>query len=58
MTDKDFHLCEEGWRLFDLWSVELSEGYRRRPKMSVYDEYITHRRACPECTKPEEVSSE
>ena len=52
MKTKEFHLCKEGWRLYDVWVDNLVWG-TLDPKFNHMDKYINHRINCHECTKPD-----
>jgi len=47
MKTKEFHLCKEGWRLYDIYG--RGEYYSQ----ITWDNYKNHRINCSECTKPD-----
>ena len=54
MPTPKFHVCAEGWRLYDLWSDACNNKLSGYDIRKLREAYYQHRRECAECSKPME----
>ena len=52
MTEPEFVLCPEGWRLYSVFCNHADQDDRSRETEQAWKDYNAHRRACPACTDP------
>lgn len=52
MWSSDFHLCQEGERLYLAWAKKDEAHAPAQERYAARDKYYKHREDCPECTKP------
>lgn len=58
MTGNNFFMCQEGQRLYMLWSQALDDHQPGKVCRQLRKEFNDHRRICGKCTPPREKEEE